>query len=80
MPSQVRKPDVDSVMASNTTSSPDTFCNSLQVTRKFDSRSCGAKDKGTHDVYTNNRDNQAVGDPDTLGHTQVVGSPNVFIN
>lgn len=80
MPSQVRKPDVDSVGAPNSTASPNTYCNCLRIARIKDKRACGAVDTGIHNVYTNGRDNQAIGDPDSKGHTQVVGSPNTFIN
>lgn len=80
MPSQVRKPDIDSIGAPNSTSSPNVFCNNLKLTRKGDKRTCGGTDVGVHNVYTNNRDHQVVGDSDSKGHTQIVGSPNVFVN
>lgn len=89
MPGVVRKTDLCSGHGpcgprANTTSSPDTYADSILVERFGDSRAVHCLHPGTnignHDVYVNNRMIQTCGDPVDCGSTQAQCSTDVFVN
>jgi len=92
MPGVVRRSDVCSGHCfsprASSSWSKDVFANKIHVVRYSDTRPvhrCGSSchsgsNVGVHDVYSNSKYIQTIGDDVSCGSTQAQGSPDVIVN